>query len=123
IRLTTNGFLLERQAEGLKKAGMQSINVSLDALDETSFFMMSRRNGVQKVLNGIKVSLDVGLEIKINTVVMKDINDRQILPLLEYAGAQNIRIRFLEVMAMGHLYHQRKKYLLTEDEILETICQ
>jgi GTP 3',8-cyclase len=123
IRLTTNAFLLERQAEGLRKAGMQSINVSLDALDENVFFSMSRRNGVQKVLNGIRAALDVGLEVKINSVVMKGINDAQILPLLEYAGAQNIRIRFLEVMAMGHLYHQRKKYLITEGEILETISQ
>lgn len=121
IKLTTNAFLLERQAAGLKKAGMQSINVSLDALDENVFFSMSRRSGVQKVLNGIKTALDVGLEVKINTVVMKGINDSQILPLLEYAGEQSIGIRFLEVMAMGHLYHQRKKYLCTEDEILEII--
>jgi cyclic pyranopterin phosphate synthase len=123
IKLTTNAFLLERQAEGLKRAGMQSINVSLDALDENVFFSMSRRSGVQKVLNGINTALSVGLEVKINTVVMKGINDTQILPLLEYAGEQNIGIRYLEVMAMGHLYHQRKKYLVTENEILETICR
>lgn len=123
IKLTTNAFLLERQAEGLKKAGMQSINVSLDALDENIFFAMSRRSGVQKVLNGIKTALDVGLEVKINTVVMKGINDSQILPLLEYADEQSIGIRFLEVMAMGHLYYQRKKYLCTEDEILEIISR
>lgn len=121
IRLTTNAFLLERQAEGLRKAGMQSINVSLDALDENVFFLMSRRSGVQKVLNGIKAALDVGLEVKVNTVVMKGINDTQILPLLDYAGIQKIRIRFLEVMAMGHLYHQQEKYLTTEGEILQMI--
>ncbi len=123
IKLTTNAFLLERQAKMLKQAGMQSINVSLDALDENVFFLMSRRSGVQKVLQGIEAALHAGLEVKINTVVMKGINNSQILPLLEYAGAHKIGIRYLEVMAMGHLYHQRKKYLFTEDEILETIGQ
>ncbi len=121
IKLTTNAFLLERQAEGLKQAGMQSVNVSLDAVDENVFFSMSRRSGLDKVLKGIEAALQTGLEVKINTVVMKGINDSQILPLLEYAGAQGIGIRFLEVMAMGHLYHQRKKYLFTEEEILKTI--
>lgn len=121
IRLTTNAFLLERQAEGLKQAGMQSINVSLDALDEQVFFSMSRRTGVDKVLKGIDAAVQAGLEVKINAVVMKGINDTQILPLLEYAGEQGVGIRFLEVMTMGHLYDQGKKYLFTEEEILSTI--
>jgi cyclic pyranopterin phosphate synthase len=123
IKLTTNAFLLERRAKALRQAGMQSINVSLDALDENVFFTMSRRNGVQKVLQGIEAALDAGMEVKINTVVMKGINNSQILPLLEYAGKHKISIRYLEVMAMGHLYHQREKYLFTEEEILDTISR
>jgi cyclic pyranopterin phosphate synthase len=54
IRLTTNGFLLQKKAAALKAAGMQSINVSLDAVDEDVFFLMSKRYGVRRILDGIK---------------------------------------------------------------------
>jgi cyclic pyranopterin phosphate synthase len=123
IKLTTNGFLLERMAKALMDAGMQSINVSLDAVDEDVFFLMSRRNGVERILNGIDAALDSGMEIKLNAVLMKGINDSQIIPLLEYAFKRGIVIRFLEVMSMGHLYHQSDKFLITKDEVLHTIAR
>lgn len=122
IKLTTNGFLLERQAQALKDAGLQSINVSLDAIDEDVFFLMSKRNHVQRVLHGIEAAVATGLNVKLNTVLMKGINDGQIIPLLEYAFKQKIAIRFLEVMSMGHLYHTASKYLVKRDEILHTIA-
>jgi cyclic pyranopterin phosphate synthase len=122
IKLTTNGFLLQKQASALKQAGMQSINVSLDAVDEDVFFLMSKRNNVQRILNGIDAALETGMEVKLNAVLMKGINHTQILPLLEYAFERNIVIRFLEVMSMGHLHHQSQKYLVTKDEILHTIA-
>ena len=71
IKLTTNGFLLERLAKPLKEAGMQSINVSLDAVDEDVFFLMSKRNGVERVLKGIDTALNEGLDVKLNAVLMK----------------------------------------------------
>lgn len=123
IKLTTNAFLLERQAVRLKQAGLQSINVSLDAVREEMFFLMSRRSGVAKVINGIDAALEAGLEVKVNSVIMKGMNDNQIIPLLQFAFERGIKIRFLEVMAMGHLYHQRKKYLFTEEEMLQVIGQ
>src|SRR5436190_6389368 len=105
IKLTTNGFLLERLAVPMKEAGLQSINVSLDAVDEDVFFLMSKRNNVKKILNGIDAALDAGMEVKLNTVLMKGINEQQIIPLLDYAFERKISIRFLEVMSMGHLHH------------------
>jgi cyclic pyranopterin phosphate synthase len=122
IKLTTNGFLLERLAVSLKEAGMESINVSLDAVDEAVFARMSRRHSVQRIVRGIDAALSAGLTVKINTVVMKGMNDSQILPLLEFAFARNLRIRFLEVMAMGHLHDQSDRYLLSRDEILTVIA-
>jgi cyclic pyranopterin phosphate synthase len=121
IKLTTNGFLLGGMALSLKEAGMQSINVSLDAIDEAVFMRMSRRHSVQRIVRGIDAALEAGLAVKINTVVMKGINDGEILPLLEFAFARGIRIRFLEVMAMGHLHHQPWLYLLPQEEILKVI--
>jgi cyclic pyranopterin phosphate synthase len=72
-------------------------------------------------MRGIDAALDAGLAVKLNTVVMKGMNDGQVLPLLEFAFARGITIRFLEVMAMGHLYHDSDRYLLTQQEILRLI--
>jgi cyclic pyranopterin phosphate synthase len=122
IKLTTNGFLLERFAKPMKDAGIKSINVSLDATDEDVFFLMSKRSNVEKVMHGIDAALEAGLKVKINAVIMKGVNDAQVLPLLQYAFERNITIRFLEIMAMGHLHADPMKYLFTQDEILKTIA-
>lgn len=122
IKLTTNGFLLERMALSIKEAGINSINVSLDAIDEDGFFLMSKRNNVQRVLDGIDAALKAGLQIKINAVIMKGVNDTQLLPLVDYAFERNITIRFLEIMAMGHLHAEPTKYLFTQEDILSAIA-
>lgn len=123
IKLTTNGFLLERLAYSLKEAGLQSVNVSLDAVDENVFFLMSKRTDVQRILSGIDTALAAGLQVKINAVVMKGMNENQILPLLDFAFERDIRIRFLEIMAMGYLHENADKYLITQAEILNSIRQ
>lgn len=123
IKLTTNGFLLERLALPLKAAGLQSVNVSLDAVDEDVFFLMSKRNDVQRILNGIDAAVVAGLQVKINAVVMKGINENQIIPLLDFAFKRNISIRFLEIMAMGYLHDTAEKYLFTQDKILDVARQ
>jgi cyclic pyranopterin phosphate synthase len=123
IKLTTNGFLLERLALPLKEAGLQSINVSLDAVDEDAFFRMSRRHSADRIIRGIDAALAAGLAVKMNAVVMKGINDSQVLPLAQLAASRGIRIRFLEIMAMGHLFDQADRYLLTQDEILAMLSK
>jgi len=122
IKLTTNAFLLERSAPELKEAGLEYVNVSLDAMDEESFFRMTRRKQLTKTLKGIEAALACGLQVKINSVIMRGKNDDQILPLLQYAFERNIPIRFLEVMAMGHLFGNEDRYLFTQDEILDVIA-
>jgi cyclic pyranopterin phosphate synthase len=121
IKLTTNGSLLERKAVALQQAGLQSINVSLDAVDEVVFERMSRRNLMERVVRGIDTALEAGLDVKVNAVIMKGINDEQVLPLLEFAFSRGITVRFLEVMAMGHLYHHSERYLLSQQDILQMI--
>jgi cyclic pyranopterin phosphate synthase len=121
IKLTTNGMLLDRQAKQLKDAGLRSINVSLDAVDENSFFRINRRDGLKKVLNGIDAAMDAGLEVKLNAVILKDINHDQVLPLLDYASRKGLVIRFLEVMAMGHLHKDPYRYFFGQEEILQEI--
>jgi len=121
IKLTTNGFLLEKQAAELKKAGLKAINISLDAIDEEVFYQMSKRRQVLKVFKGIDAALASGLQVKLNAVIMKGYNEHQVLPLLDYAFEKNIPIRFLEVMAMGHLHQNHEDYIFTQQQILETV--
>jgi cyclic pyranopterin phosphate synthase len=121
IKLTTNAFLLDRVASALKTSGLQCVNVSLDAMDEASFFRMTRRHQLGKTLKGIETALSCGLAVKINSVLMKGKNEEQILPLLAYAFERDIPIRFLEVMTMGHLFGHGHEYLFSQDEILDVI--
>jgi GTP 3',8-cyclase len=123
IKLTTNGFLLKRLALPIKEAGMGSINVSLDAIDEDVFFAMSKRHSAQRIIDGIDAALQAGLTVKINSVIMKGMNDSQVLPLLDFAVSRNIPIRFLELMAMGHLHDKVGSYFFSKDEILEKIAE
>ncbi len=123
IRLTTNGFLLERLAPALRDAGLQAVNVSLDAVEEERFFMMTKRHQADKVLRGIDAALAAGLTVKINAVIMKGINEDQVMPLLQFAFARGITLRFLEVMAMGHLHSRAEQYLFSQEALLATISQ
>ncbi|HLI93798.1 MAG TPA: radical SAM protein [Puia sp.] len=121
IKLTTNGALLDRKAAELTKAGLRSVNVSLDAVEEGAFARMSRRNALERVVAGIDAALAAGLTVKLNAVIMKGINEDQILPLLDFARQRGITVRFLEVMAMGHLFHHSAPYLFAQREILGVI--
>jgi len=122
ISMTSNGYLLGRQADALYNAGLQSINVSLDAVDEVGFYKMAKRKHLDRVLNGIETALDLGIEVKLNAVIMKGMNEDQIIPLIDYAFGKNIPIRFLEVMSMGHLHHESDKYLFSQQQLLDTIA-
>jgi cyclic pyranopterin phosphate synthase len=121
VKLTTNGFLLERQAASLKKAGLESVNVSLDAVDEAVFFQMTRRHSAGRVISGIDAAAEAGLDVKLNAVMMKGVNDTEVLPLLDLAASRGLRIRFLEVMAMGHLHDGAAGHFFSQEEMLAAI--
>ncbi|PRY52810.1 cyclic pyranopterin phosphate synthase [Arcticibacter pallidicorallinus] len=121
LKLTTNGLLLEKMAPALQDAGITSINVSLDAIDPEVYHLMSRRHDLSRTLRGIEAAQRLGIEVKINSVVMKGLNDSQILPLLKYAFERSIRIRFLEIMAMGHLHDTADQHFFSQEEILARI--
>ncbi len=122
IKLTTNAYLLDRVAPLLKAAGLESVNVSLDAVEEEAFFKMTKRRHVDRVLKGIETAMRCGLEVKLNAVMLKGLNDDQVLPLLQYAFDRGIAIRFLEVMAMGHLHHKAAQYMFPQEEILSKVA-
>lgn len=123
VKLTTNAVFLKEKAVPLKNAGITNINVSLDSLDSESFFKISKRRNLKKILEGIDHALAIGIPVKLNTVVMKGMNTDQILPLLEFARERSIGIRFLEVMKMGHLHNSYQDLYFSQEEMLAKIAE
>jgi len=123
IKLTTNGYLLEEKSKLLKESGVTDINISLDTVNDEIFFKISRRKNLQKIINGIDMAISVGLKVKLNAVIMKGINDSEIIPLLDFAKKRNISIRFLEIMNMGHLNAIENPYFFSENDILSIISE
>lgn len=130
VYLTTNGHRLRELAAPLKDAGLDGVNISLDAIEPEVFKAMGGRN-YAAVIQGVHDAVDAGLQVKINTTLMAEMNDNQILPLLDFAygfetgatgGNRNIVVRFLELMAMGHLHGHAGRRLVTTDQILGTIA-
>ncbi len=121
IKLTTNGFLLKNLLQKLPYKVFDSINVSVDALDEELFFKISKRRGLSKILEGIALAKAQNIDLKINTVVMRNANISQIIPLLDYGFENKIPIRFLELMKMGHVHTGDFSEFFSQAEILEVI--
>lgn len=121
IGMTTNAHYLSGKVKMLKEAGLKSVNISLDALDASVFKTMSRYDGLSNVLNAIDEVMEEGLDVKINTVVLKGKNENQILPLLDFALHKSIVIRFLELMAMGPLHKTYGTLFYSESDIIKTI--
>jgi cyclic pyranopterin phosphate synthase len=124
LKMTSNGFLLSKMAKQLADAGLESINISLDAIDEVVFEKMAKRKGLSRVLEGIESCIQNGIQVKLNAVIMKGLNDSQVLPLFEYAKGKGISIRYLELMRMGHLFSSKfDDYFYSQNQILEAIAR
>lgn len=98
IALTTNAFLLAPIAQSLKNAGLKRINISLDSLKDENIKCISKRNGLDKILQGIEAAHKAGLRIKLNMVPLKGINANEIVDILEYGIRLGVMVRFIEFM-------------------------
>jgi GTP 3',8-cyclase len=103
LTLTTNGSQLTRFAPALFAAGMRRINVSLDTRDPRKFRDITRWGELTKVLAGIDAAQDAGLAVKINMVVLKDVNDHEIADMLRWAHGRGIDLTLIETMPMGEI--------------------
>ncbi|HVD99116.1 MAG TPA: GTP 3',8-cyclase MoaA [Cytophagaceae bacterium] len=125
IKMTSNGSLLKPLIPGLSEVGLKSINISLDAVDEKSFQQIALRKNISPILEAIDEALRHGIKIKLNAVILRSINEDQIIPLLKFAQERVIPLRFLELMRMGPLYQHKEfqRYFFSETEILQTISE
>lgn len=101
IYLTTNGVLLEEKVEALKKMGLKGVNISLDSLKEETFHKLTRLGDLKKVLFAIDKCLELGIKVKLNVVMIKGINDDEILDFVNLTLDKNIDVRFIELMPIG----------------------
>jgi cyclic pyranopterin phosphate synthase len=121
IGLTTNGLLLSAQAQRLRKAGLQRINVSLDTLDAERFRQVSRRDGLDDVLSGIAAAKEAGFDpVKVNAVIIRGQTEADVVPLALYAREHGLEIRYIEYMPIGAEAWERNKVYFAH-EILEQI--
>jgi cyclic pyranopterin phosphate synthase len=123
VGLTTNGILLAGQAQALHDAGLRRINISLDTLDAGRFRQISRRDGLDKVLEGIFAAKKAGFHpIKINAVSIRNFTEQEVVPLGRFAREHDLEMRFIEYMPIGADHWERDKVYFAH-EIMEQLEQ
>jgi cyclic pyranopterin phosphate synthase len=124
IALTTNGVLLARHARALYDAGLRRLNVHLDTLDRERFLRITRRDDLDKVLEGIEVARGLGFgPIKINAVAVKNLLEPDLVPLARFGREHGIEIRFIEFMPLDSQGIWARNSVLTADEMIETLSR
>ena len=120
ISMTSNAALLAPKAALLAEAGLDDLNISLDAIEPAVFRALTRRE-IGPVLAGIDAAVEAGLPIKLNAVLLRGQNDSQILPLAEWAMTRELPLRFIEYMPLDAPGHWRRESVVSEAEILERL--
>ncbi len=121
---TTNGSQLEHYAVELRESGVSRINISLDSLDAGRFRQITRVGDLAKVLRGLKAARLAGFPgIKLNTVLMRGINDLEAVDLVRFAVDQEVDISFIEEMPLGSVDHTRESTYVSNDETLQRLQQ
>lgn len=103
LTLTTNGSQLARHADDLRAAGVRRINVSIDTLDAGRFQSITRWGRLPQVLEGLEAAKQAGLEVKINAVALKGVNDDELDGMLAWCGEQGFDLTLIEVMPLGDM--------------------
>lgn len=123
IAITTNGILLEEMAEDLKRAGLTRANISLDSLNKEKYKNITRGGDLSKVFSAIEKCLKIGLApLKINTVLMKGINDDEIKSFIELTRELPVSIRFIELMPIGEAVNLNTS-MVNSDEIIKSYSE
>ncbi|XP_057373524.1 uncharacterized protein LOC130694458 [Daphnia carinata] len=123
LAMTTNGLLLTRKLSAMKEAGLNMLNISLDTLIPAKFEFITRRKGLEKVLQGIDLALEMGYDpVKLNCVVMRGLNDDELHSFVELTREKHIDVRFIEYMPFeGNKWNDKK--MVPYHEMLEIIKQ
>src|ERR671934_1638689 len=119
LSVTTNGYLLERDAEALVRAGINRFNVSIDSLQRDRFYEMTRRDALPRVLRGLEVlaGFPEAHLIKVNAVAMRGFTEDEVLPFARFAREHPYEVRFIEFMPLDADHAWTPDSVLTGDEV------
>ncbi len=125
LSLTTNGYLLDRQADALVEAGITRVNVSIDSLQRDRFFQITRRDSLPQVLRGLDAIArhERVRPIKVNAVAMRGFTEEEALPFAEFARSTSFQVRFIEFMPLDGDHAWSPDQVLTGDELREIISR
>jgi GTP 3',8-cyclase len=124
LSITTNGIGLARMAGALRDAGLDRVNVSLDTLRPEAFRELSRRDRLQDVLDGMAAAAAAGLTpVKVNSVLMRGVNDTEARALLRFSLAHGYELRFIEQMPLDAQHGWQRANMVTAEEICDDLRQ
>lgn len=123
LTLTTNGTLLAKYADALRRNGVRRINVSLDTLNPDSYAIITRGGNLANVIDGLAAARKCALKVKINCLALKGINDHEFNNLVEWCGARNFDLTFIESMPMGDIGRCRVMSYMPASEVRETLSK
>jgi len=122
LSLTTNGTNFPRLAKRLKEAGLGRVTLSLDSLDRDNFRKITGRDGLAEVLESIRLAKALDLApVKVNAVIIRGLNDHEIVPLARFAADENVILRFIEFMPLDSRQVWRREHVVPGAEIAERI--
>lgn len=122
LAMTSNGVLLPRFAGALQEAGLHRLTVSLDTLQPTTFERLTRRAELPAVLQGLEAAHEAGFaDLKIDTVLLRGVNDEEVFELTEFAGRLGAEIRFIEYMDVGGATRWDAAQVVSQKELLERL--
>jgi cyclic pyranopterin phosphate synthase len=122
LGLTTNGILLDKQLPFLKEYGVNSINVSLDSLEAKSFAFITNNDVFDRVFASVLKAKELGFNVKLNTVMLKNINFEEIENFLDFSAKHDIEVRFLEMMKIGYARQHFDRHFVSADQAIERIA-
>ena len=123
LAMTTNGLLLAKQAEALRRAGLHRITISLDTLRPERMRELARSDRHTDVLAGIAAVRAAGFPLKLNTVVIRGVNDDELVDLIEFSRTQSAEVRFIEYMDVGGATGWSAEQVVSQKEMLEILTQ
>ncbi|RMG30737.1 MAG: GTP 3',8-cyclase MoaA [Methanobacteriota archaeon] len=122
VGMTTNGVKLAQLAPALKKAGLDSVNISLDSTNEETFNHLVQRKHFNEVMQGIEAAIAQGFKTKINAVALKGITDREIDQFLNFSEQKDIEVRFIELMPFNG-NEDFRSFFLSKNDLLELFAR
>jgi GTP 3',8-cyclase len=121
LAMTTNGLVLQRHLPALKQAGVSALNISLDTLRADRFVQLTRHSGHERVLAAIHAAVAMGFAVKVNVVVMRGVNDDELLDFVDMTRTLPVNVRFIEFMPFDdNTWSQKKLVRLPPQQ--STVC-